>query len=185
MQTLTLRAVSLPALALFLLAFAQPPATGGATPTQQLFLLKELKPELQRVGVIWRAGTSDDLMKQVQRAAAGAGLQAVVAPVEDVKDVAPAFRNMRREHQIDALWIVENDGLVDSDLVRKFLIKSTIESGMPLLAPTSDWVEQGASITLTADGDGIGLIVNEAAAAALALDVPAKYRTRTQFLAAN
>lgn len=179
LKTLALLAAS----TVLLIAATQP--YGGATPTQQLFVLKELKPNIERVGIVWKTSTADTYMADVQRAGAAAGVQVVVAAVGEIKEVAPSFRNLLRDHQIDALWVIDNDGLMDSDVVRKFLIKSTLEANIPLLVPSSDWVEQGASLTLTSSADGVALIVNQAAANALALTVPEKYKPRTQFFAAN
>lgn len=150
------------------------------TPIQQMFILKEMKPDVERVGIIWREDSPqhDDLMPQVQRASSASDVQVFVAYVDNIRDVAPSYRTLRRKHDIDVLWILEDDDTVGSDVAREYLIKTATQNGIPLLAPSSNWVNEGAPVSLqNADGD-IQIVVNKAAAAATALDVPDKYETQ-------
>ena len=95
------------------------------------------------------------------------------------------FRDLVRTNDIDVLWIVGDDKVVDSDIARKFLIKSATEHGIAVFAPSEKWVNAGAAVALAKDGDSIRLLVNKAAAQATALSIPEKYLERTQYLASN
>lgn len=170
---------------LFVAAFPTSVAP-DVTPLQQVFIMKELKPGVERVGVIWDKNENhDDLMPQIQRAGAAAGVKIVIGAVSDFKEIAPMFRDLVRTNDIDVLWIVGDDKVVDSDIARKFLIKSATEHGIAVFAPSEKWVNAGAAVALAKDGDSIRLLVNKAAAQATALSIPEKYLERTQYLASN
>ncbi len=163
------------------------PASAQVSPQQQMFLMKELKPDAAKVGIIWKAGVAnrEELLLQIQRSATSTGIKVFVSEVKDLKDVAEQYRNLVRTHGIQMLWIVENDGVVNDAASRKFLIKSAMEARIMLVAPSNDWVNEGACVAIKKQDDAIGLVVNKAAAEALSISVPEKYRERTQFLAMN
>jgi hypothetical protein len=173
-------------LPLVLVAAFPTPLETEVTPLQQLFVMKELKPDVQRVGILWDKSVShDDILPQIQRAGASAGVKIFVAAVGEVKDIAPMFRDLVRTSQIDALWIVGTDRVVDTDIARKFLVKSAAEHGLPIFAPSEKWVAEGACVAFRKDGESIRLLVNRAAAQAASVKIPEKYLERTQFLASN
>jgi putative ABC transport system substrate-binding protein len=122
---------------------------------------------------------------QLQRIAPGMQVQLFLAEVSDLSEVAPQFRALTRDHNVQAIWIIQNDDLLNSSNGRSFLIKSTIKAGVPLFAPNEGWVTEGAFIAMKKDADGVALVVNKAAADALSLAVPEQYMDRTQFMAAN
>lgn len=156
------------------------------TPMQQMFIMKELKPDIQRLGIIWAsAGSDEEKMLKIRRAGTSLKMQLFLAEIGGLSDIAPQFRTLKQTHNIQALWIVENDGLVDSSTGKGFLIKNALQAGIPIFAPSEDWVNAGACATMTKKDGGIHLVVNETAAKALSISVPEKYLERTQFLASN
>lgn len=168
-----------------ILTAATPAPTGSSdvTPLQQLFVFKELKPDVKRVGIIWNEASAnrDVLMPKVQQASASTGIEVFVANVKDMKEIAPQYRTLVRNHNIQALWVVENDGVVDTAIGKKFLLKETTQKGIPIFAPSEDWVNEGAAVSLKRSEGQIQLVVNQAAANAFALSIPEKYLERTQF----
>lgn len=169
----------------FILMAASPNTTGSSdvTPLQQLFVFKELKPDIQRIGIIWNEDSANRgaLMPKIQQASASTGIEVFVANVKELKEIAPQYRTLVRNNDIQALWIVENDGVVDSAIGQKFLLKETTQKGIPILAPTEEWVNNGATVSLKRAEGQIQLVVNQAAASALALAIPEKYQERTQY----
>ena len=159
-------------------------AKSPLTPIQQMFLLKKMKPDVEKVGIIWAkdAPGHDELMPQIKRAATSSGVKLFVSYVTSMKDVANHFRQLEREHGINALWIVDDSGVLSNDVARSFLIKNTTKSGIPMLAPSQDWVTAGASVSLQKTDGEIQIVLNKAAAAATALAVPADYENQTQYL---
>jgi ABC-type uncharacterized transport system substrate-binding protein len=176
-------------LALAVLVLAAPArAQDAVSPLQQLFVLKEIRPELERVGIIWNKDSADrsGLMTQVERAAATTGVRIFVAYASGVTDIATAYRELVRQNNIQAVWVVDAaDDIVGSRMGRDFLIKNTASSGLTLVAPATDWVEAGAHMTFVREGANIRLRVNRRAADAARLVIPANILERTDFLAAN
>lgn len=154
------------------------------TPIQQMFILKKMKPDIKRVGIIWAKNSPnhDALMPQIKRAAASANVKLFVAYPKNMQEVAPNFRELASTHKIQALWIVEEDQVVNNSVARNFLIKNATKSGIPILAPSKDWVTAGASVTMHRQNGEVQIIVNKAAAAATALTIPDKYKGKTSYL---
>lgn len=176
-------------LAFALLALATPArAQDAASPLQQLFLLKEIRPELERVGIIWNKNAADrsGLMSQVERAAAATGVVIYVSYASGVTDIASAYRDLVRQNNIQAVWVVDSgDDVVGSRMGRDFLIKNSASAGLTLVAPSVDWVEAGAHITFVREGANIRLRVNRRAADAARLVLPESILERTDFMASN
>jgi putative ABC transport system substrate-binding protein len=164
------------------------PAESEVGLLQQLFLLKKLKPDVKRVGIILKKGASDQKseLKTAERAAASIQGKLFVGHVEKASDVAEQFRLMTREYNIHALWIIENDGVVNGSTSKQYLIENAVKEGIPLLAPTSDWVDAGAPLSIAESDGDLELLINEPAAAATGLEVPKKYESQaTPVVAAN
>ncbi|GAB5518591.1 MAG: ABC transporter substrate binding protein [Rhodothermales bacterium] len=156
------------------------------TPLQQLFVAKEIKPDLERIGIIWKAGDNrDELMDKIKRAGASTGIKVFLAEADDMKDVAPRFRELTRDRKVQMIWVVQDDDLLTQDMIQSFLVKSATEALVPLLVPNSAWVDAGGTVALERADGSIKLVVNKKAIDAMALTVPAKYQEGVTYLAAN
>jgi len=82
-------------------------------------------------------------------------------------------------------WILRDDELVSHNISRKFLIEQTTLKGIPLLAPSPQWVEEGALCHVALVDGKVKLQVNQKVAMALNISIPEKYSERTEFLAAR
>lgn len=171
-------------LLLLLLVAASPAPAQSPSPLQQLFLLKKMKPDAKKVGIIWKKGSANHatLMPDIQRGAASTGLKVAVSYVTSPADVGPALRALVGQQNVDVLWVVENDGIVNKPAARSFLIEKSLKKGIPLMAPTSDWVSAGATLSFKNGGGGIVVVVNKAAAKVFSISVPAKYQSTAQFV---
>lgn len=155
---------------------------------KQLFLLQKMKPDVQRVGLIWKKDVANQeaKLRTTKRAAASIGGKLFVGYVEDKSEVAEKFRLLTRKHDVQALWIIENDGIVDASAPRKYLVENAIEKGVPLLAPSQDWVDAGAPLTIARLDGEIRIMLNEPAADATGLQIPEKFEEKTKpIVAAN
>jgi len=155
---------------------------------QRVFFLKKMKPEVKRVGLIWKKGLPDQKtkLKRAKRAVASIGGTLYVGYVEGESEVADQFRLLTRDHDVQALWIVENDGVVNASTPQKYLIKNAIKEGVPLLAPTQGWVDAGAPLTIAKTNGKLQIMLNEPAAKATGLQVPKKYKSQIKpVVAAN
>ena len=155
---------------------------------RQLFVLDKMKPEVERVGLIWKKGVSgqEKTLRIAKRATASIDGKLFVAYVEGKSEVPEQFRTMTRKHDVQALWIVENDGIVSASTPQKYLIENAVKEGIPLLAPTKDWVDAGAPVAIGKTNGEVEIMLNEPAADATGLQVPNEYKSRTQpVVAAN
>jgi len=159
----------------------------NVTPLQSLYMIKQLVPQTQTVGLMWnqtRVSTSD-LMPKIERAAATLGVKVVVEDVEQLQDVPAKFRDLSENYHIQALWVFQNDDIVGSSMGKDFLIKNSTVGGVALFAPNTDWVSAGACATLMSEGGTVKLYVNKKTITALGINVPEKLIPDTQFLATN
>ena len=168
--------------ALALSAFYPARLSPDVTPMQQMYIIKEIQPSIERLGIIWNKATHDDeVLLKIRRAGTSLKVKLFLAEVSDLSDIAPQFRILTRKHKVEAIWVIKNDGLVDSPIGKDFLIKNTVKAGVLLLAPSEDWVSEGAFIAMKRQDNRIHLVVNKSVAEALKLVVPEKYAERTQF----
>lgn len=161
------------------------PPEEGFYPIQQMYHLNQLKSDVERVGLIWKEGApeQEQKLKVLKRAVASIEGQLFVGYVQDKSDIGDKFRLLTREHNVQVLWILENDGVVDASAPRKFLIKNSVEQGIPLLAPSKDWVSAGAPLAIEKVDGNFRLFINEPAAKATALQVPDNYEAETELVA--
>ncbi|WP_103020213.1 ABC transporter substrate binding protein [Salinibacter altiplanensis] len=158
----------------------------GAGLVQQMFFLKKMRSDVKRIGLVWKRGAANQEKKieQANRAVASIQGKLYVGYVEDASSVAEQFRLLTRKHDVQAIWVIENDGVVNASAPQKYLIKNTIKEGIPLLAPSQDWVSAGAPVAIMENNGSIQIMLNEQAAEATALDVPEKYQSNTKLVAA-
>lgn len=171
----------------FMLPEDQSPTThqAGLHPIQQMYYLKKMKPDVKRVGVIWKKGAAkqEQKLNVIKRAIASIQGKLFLGYVTETSDVGEKFRLLTRKHDVQALWVVENDGIVNSSAPRQYLIKNAVQQGIPLLAPTKDWVTAGAPFAIEKSGGSYRILMNEPAAKATSLDVPEKYKSKTKLVA--
>ncbi len=168
--------------ALTLSSFYPARLSPDVTPMQQMYIMKEIQPDIERLGIIWNKATHDEeILLKIRRAGTSMKVQLFLAEVSDLSDIAPQFRILTRKHNVQAIWVIKNDGLVDSSIGKDYLIKNAVKAGIPLFAPSEDWVGEGAFIAMIKQDGGIHLVVNKSVADALSLAVPEKYAERTQF----
>ncbi len=185
--------LTLPVTLLFLIgllsgARVHEPIDPNVSPLQQLFVLKEIRPDIERIGIIWHEPNAKNsgLLPQIHQASAATGIKVFLSYAAEITDVAPAYRDLIRRNEVQAIWIVDGgDPIVSSRIGRGFLIKNTASQGLPLIAPDEGWVEDGAHISFFHDGTNVRMKVNKRSADAANMTIPVAYLERTDFLAAN
>lgn len=154
-------------------------------PVRQLYVLKQLKPDMESVGIVWNGRRSQsDIRPLIQRAGTSAGVRVVIAPAETRSDVSAAFRELVG-NGVDAIWIVREDGLVDQEPSRSYLIREATRRGLPVLAPSTSWVNDGASVAVYEQGGQLQVSLNRPAVQALGMTVPASIASRVDYVAAR
>ncbi|MCL5268224.1 MAG: hypothetical protein M1469_09000 [Bacteroidetes bacterium] len=174
------------AIVAFMAMLGTPRAAGtSATPLQSLYMMKQLVPKVTTVGIIWNQSTinTSSLLPEINRASLSVGVKVVVEDVEQIQDVSAKFRDLVQNYHIQVLWILQDDDLYGSSIVKGYLIKNSTLSGVALFAPGTDWVSAGACAALMSVGGNAKLFVNQKTLNALGLTVPQQYAQTTQFLA--
>lgn len=159
----------------------------AASPLQSIFMIKQLIPQTQTIGVIWNQlkTKTDDFLPKIERASASIGVKVVIEDAEELRDVSQKFRELNDKYHVQAIWIIEDDDPMSTELGKDFLIKNSIVNGIALFAPNTNWVSAGACASLLSDGSTVKLYVNKKTITALGIRVPDKYLQDTQFIATN
>lgn len=176
------------ALTMIVVLFGSPEALElNATPLQSLFMIKQLVPQATSVGLLWKQSdyANTDLLTQIKRASMSTGDKVVVGDVESLPQVASQFRNLVDNYHVQVLWVIRNDDIMNSSIAQSYLIKNAAISGVPLFAPSSNWVSAGACAAVVTEGQSTKLVVNQKTLNALGLKVPQKFASVTQVLASK
>jgi len=184
------RAAGLSALAVIILAalFGTPEALEtNATPLQSLFIMKQLVPQVQTMGILWNQNkvNSGELLPKIERASASTGIKVIVEDVEDLRDVSQKFRELTDNYHVQVIWVFQNDDILGGAVGKDFLIKKSAVGGVALFGPNTDWVTAGACASLMSEGGDVKLYVNQKTINALGIKIPEKLIPSTQFLANN
>ncbi len=159
----------------------------AVTPLQAIFMIKQLIPQTQAIGIIWNQSrtNTNELMPKIERASASIGVKVIVEDAEQLNEVSQKFRDLKDNYSVQAIWVIENTEPMSSSVGRDYLIKNSIVNGIALFAPNTEWVSAGACAALLSDGSTVKLYVNKKTIAALGIKVPDKYLQDTQFVATN
>ena len=112
-------------------------------------------------------------------------MKAVIAEITELKDVSENFRNMVNTYRIEAIWVIGDDKILNSDIAIDFLIKNSVLCKIPLFAPNTDWVNSGACVSLVNENNQVKLYVNKKTADAIGIQLSETLIAKTEFLASN
>lgn len=121
--------------------------------TIQFAYYKEMVPGLKTLGVIYDPQKSEALVEEARIAAERMGLELIGIPVSSHKKVPEALRSMLGK--IDALWMVPDDTVLTTDSFR-FLLVTTFENKLPLLAISDIFVKVGALASIAPEPGKMG-----------------------------
>jgi putative ABC transport system substrate-binding protein len=141
---------------------------------QSIRLLKQLGPQIKRIGVIYNPAKTGYLVKRAQTVAREDGLELVTREISSAKEVIGALESF--QDGIDALWIVPDETILSQAVVQQMLLYS-YRRRVPLLGMSDRHAQMGALFSLSfASGEDIGRQAGELAQAILtgraASDVP-------------
>lgn len=120
---------------------------------RQFQTIRTLLPAAKRVGVLYDPDRSGDLVDEARRPASRLGIELVERQVRDAKDVPAALRSMLTT--IDALWLVPDSTVLTDDSFR-FILNTTLDTNVPVIAFSSEFVRNGALAALSIHPDDIG-----------------------------
>lgn len=130
-----------------------------ASPAAQLRALKGAVPRLERVGVVYDPARTAALVASWEKAARAAGLSLEREEVKDLAGLAPAVRALAP--RVQALWLVPDPALLRPDSF-KFLVQTSLERKLPLLATSQAMARAGALLALESDWAEAGQLASSA-----------------------
>jgi len=120
---------------------------------EQFQLYRSVIPDLNRIGVIYDPDKSEQLVSEARSAAEKMGIDLISKPVSSHKKVPGALREMLGN--IDVLWMVPDDTVITMDSFR-FLLVTSLENKLPMMAVTDIFVKFGALATIVPDPAEVG-----------------------------
>ena len=139
---------------------------------QPLRALKQLGPQIKRVGVIYNRTRTGYLVKEAEAAAREEGLQLVAREIASPKDVLPALEAL--QDGIDALWILPDETILAQTVVQQMLLFS-YRRKIPVLGLSDRHAQMGALLSVSfASSEDIGRQAGETARSVLGGKAPAQ-----------
>jgi len=105
--------------------------------------LQMLIPQVSRIGVLFDPQKTKDLHDQLQQEAKALGMTIVSEEVHGEQEVSQALKAL--EKKIDALWLLP-DSTVLTENTLDFLISTTLEANIPVVAFSAGLVQSGAVV---------------------------------------
>jgi putative ABC transport system substrate-binding protein len=118
----------------------------------QLGRFKTVAPRVKRVGVLY-SKDSGALVEEATAAAKGLGLSIVARAVTSSSGVGAALDEII--DRIDALWLLPDAQIVSKD-VFAYLLRATLDAGIPLFGFLEGFTQAGALASISPDYDDIG-----------------------------
>jgi putative ABC transport system substrate-binding protein len=126
----------------------------------QLSRFKQVAPLVKRMGVIY-SKDSGPLIEEANAAAKDLGLTIVSKVVTSPREVGDALDDL--DGRIDALWLVPDAKVINKD-VFAYLLRATLDEGIPLFGFLEGFTQAGALASIAPDYADIGRKAAELAA---------------------
>ena len=128
---------------------------------QPLRLLKQLGPQVKRVGVIFNRARTGYLVKRAEAVAREEGLQLIAKEITSPREAVAALESL--QDGIDALWILPDETTLAQTVVQQMLLFS-YRKKIPVLGLSERHAQMGALLSLSfASSEDIGRQAGELA----------------------
>ncbi len=140
------------------------------SPLQQVYLLKQLKPELKKIGILSDLSQRPELPDRLARISAQLGVKIVIKDTRELKNVLKNFKFLVYSQMVEVVWIFPDQVLIHPS-ARRYMIKEAVSARVLLIAPDSDMVKKGATLFAEKNANQIKVHLNSKAMELLGLDV--------------
>ena len=131
----------------------------------QLRSLKQLAPQVKRIGVVYDPSKTGFLLAAAQRVAPELGVTVVARPINSPRASVTALEEL--EKQVDALWILPDSTILTPETVQYMLLVA-FRRKIPLLGLSDSQAKMGALVAISfRSGHDIGKQAGELAKAIL------------------
>jgi putative ABC transport system substrate-binding protein len=121
---------------------------------RQLAKLKEVLPEVKRVGLVYDPHKTGPFIENALEASKGLGIRLVLKEVDSPKNVDSAIRGVAKDG-IDVLWMVPDTTVVTGETEDSFFIFS-LDNRIPILTFSQKLLEKGAVLSVGIDPQDMG-----------------------------
>jgi ABC-type uncharacterized transport system substrate-binding protein len=121
---------------------------------KQLAKLKEVFPEVKRVGLVYDPHKTGFFIENALEASKGLGIKLVLREVDSPKNVDSAIRGVAKDG-IDVLWMLPDTTAVTPETVDSFFI-SSLDNRIPILTFSQKFLEKGAVVSVGVDPEDMG-----------------------------
>lgn len=146
------------------------------SPRRQLEAVHSVLPRAKRIGVIYNPAETGSVFSAVREAASSLGLTIVGRKAESTAGAIRAIKML--DGKIDALWLLPDASILDYETV-KYAMLFSFENRVPVIAPSEDFVKNGALIGLGVDAFDMGVqagrIADDILSGKSARDIPVEF----------
>ncbi len=139
------------------------------TPLQQVFLLKQIKPDLERIGILCNLQSRPDLPKTLKRISAQLKVKIVIYDTRKKQNLARNFKSLVKKDQVDAVWVFPDD-VLSYKAAGQYLIKQAVTSRIILVTHDPELVKKGATLSARLENGEMKVYINQKAAELLGLN---------------
>lgn len=112
-----------------------------------------LFPGVRKIGLVYDPANSSHILKEASRSAEKNNMELIVRPVGDLSETLKAVRDL--ENEVDGWWLIPDRTTLTSETL-EYVLRQSLESGTPVLAPSAKYVERGAHAAFVPDYGAIG-----------------------------
>jgi len=130
------------------------------SPEKQLGLLREVLPDVNRVGLLYNPAKTGYFVKKARDSSRKFGIKLIVKEVYSSREVPLLINDMKKE--IDAFWMLPDTTVITPETI-EFLFLFSLENKMPLIAFSDKYTELGAVMSVGIDAFDTGRQAGEMA----------------------
>ena len=119
----------------------------------QFSYMRELKPGIKRIGVIYSEKETGTVVREAKRSAGRMGLELVSEAVDGPQGVPRAINRLK--NRVDFMWSVADGNVFTRETVRELLLVS-LRKKIPLMGLSPAFVKAGALFSVSIHPDKVG-----------------------------
>ncbi len=123
------------------------------SPDAQLDSIRTMAPRAKRIGILYDPEHTGPIVTEARRAAKKLDIEIIAVAVADASTVPNALRTLLPK--IDLFWLLQDQTIVTQDSL-EFILKTTLESKVPVFGFSPTLVQQGALGALVVNARDIG-----------------------------
>ncbi len=120
---------------------------------EQFRVFKSAVPTLKHIGVVYDPSKTESLIRRAREEAHLLGLELIAVAVSHPRDLPGAIRRLLP--QVQGVWMVPDSTVMTTDSIQ-FILLTTLQENVPLMAFSSALVKSGALLSLSPDYFTIG-----------------------------